>query len=92
MTIDNVTASRDVQWYRPISEPKPIIDYIPVDDGWGVIGYILQCQCGQQINCWLGERVCSQCGFVVPDEPDPDDWYMAKYGGFCNCDENEVNE
>lgn len=49
------------------------LNYVPFNDGYGIVGYHWQCKCGETIQFVSGGEVCT-CGFVIP-EVDPDDWY-----------------
>jgi hypothetical protein len=50
------------------------LNYEPFNDGYGIVGYFWNCDCGRVMKFVSGGEVC-ECGFVIPEEPDPDDWY-----------------
>ena len=49
--------------------------YIPFNDGFGIVGYGYKCpKCKHETKFTDCEEGCEDCGFNEPYE-DPDDWY-----------------
>lgn len=57
-------------------EYKRKLNFIPINDGHGIIGYNWLCACGKTIEFVSPKDMCS-CGFVVPDV-DPNVWYNTQ--------------
>ena len=52
------------------------LNYYPVNDGYGIIGYHWECNCGNTIQFASPGSECPRCYFVIPEDSlDPDDWY-----------------
>jgi hypothetical protein len=56
------------------NERLPATKWIPINDGFGIIGYSWECDCGETLNFASCGDTCDNCGFQIPDV-DPDKWH-----------------
>ena len=63
--------------YSALPANSPI-RWVPLNDGYGIVAWGWECVCGHFEKITIPGFSCPACGYVIPEEPDPDDWYEAE--------------